>query len=538
MNSYEKRKFDFLKKLEDIGKFKLVGDFKNYREEETIFKCNDCGFEFKSTREKILKRKFCPNCKGYLRKKRSTFLQKKRSSLLQKKDQSPLCETRPKLSEHLLDKKDSEFYAESTTKLLKWICPICGIIFEKSPRRIEGEYVCCKGCSDNYSQPNKYFYSFLRELGIVFEIEKIFNWSKFENRKNFKYDFYIESKNMIIEVMGIQHYPFDGLYYKTSYLEQHSVDIKKERLANVNGISFYVKIDARNSDFKFLKNSIIQEMSHYFNLDSLNWENINLYATKSFMKEICELYNSGQYMVMEISKKMKLEKSTVSRYLKYGSNIGICSYNIENTLEIKKNVKTKFYNKRLNDNFRDVCDYYNSLPIKLVSYVENRMESFSRKFIIRCLEKGNEFGLCNYNKDTVKSETLKACRSRCNRGKAILQKDSFGNIIKEYQSLKEASKSICLHYSKLSRIITKRINYNGFVFEYKNKTTKLEEAVDFRKTSIKVDQFTKDGVFLKTYKSINDAFRQTGIPQDGISRTVSGKYKNSGGFIWKRHKEC
>jgi hypothetical protein len=524
MSEYEKRKSDFLKRLEEKGTFDLVGQFKNLKTENTTFKCKMCSFTFESTGYKILKRKFCPNCRNnesYVRDKRF----------------KPLYMTHPKLSEYLLNKDDSCNYPARTSKMLKWVCPVCGIIFKKSPRRIEGEYVCCKGCSDNYSQPNKYFYSFLRELGVEFEIEKVFSWSKFDNRKNFKYDFYIESKNMIVEVMGIQHYPFDGLYYKTSYEKQHEVDIEKERLAMANSISFYVKIDARESGFDFLKNSIIQSMNEHFNLNHLSWENINCLAIKGFMKQICDMYNSGQHMIKEISKKMKLSRNTVSRYLKRGSAAGICSYNITNTLKTKKIVKTRFYDKRLDDNFIDVCNCYNSLSVKLVSYVKEKMQSLPRKFIIRCLEKGNECGLCDYNKNTINTEKIKACKLRCNGGDVILQKNEFGNIINEYKNLRHAADCVGLNYNELSRFIIQKISYNGFIFEYKSGKTIPRITKTSKETSIQVDQFTKNGLFLMTYDSMNEAFRKTGIPRSAISRACSGKYKHAGGFVWKKHTE-
>lgn len=50
---------------------------------------------------------------------------------------------------------------------------------------------------------------------------------------------------------------------------------------------------------------------------------------------------------------------------------------------------------------------------------------------------------------------------------------------------------------------------------------------------ISVDQFTKDGVFIKTHYSIVDASRETGIKAQGINATCVGREKSAGGFIWK-----
>lgn len=49
-----------------------------------------------------------------------------------------------------------------------------------------------------------------------------------------------------------------------------------------------------------------------------------------------------------------------------------------------------------------------------------------------------------------------------------------------------------------------------------------------------VNQFSLDGRLLNTYKSTQEASRQTGVNQQSISECCLGKrYKTTGGFIWK-----
>lgn len=48
-----------------------------------------------------------------------------------------------------------------------------------------------------------------------------------------------------------------------------------------------------------------------------------------------------------------------------------------------------------------------------------------------------------------------------------------------------------------------------------------------------VNQFTNDGDFVASYMSFAEASRKTGIAQSGISSCCRGKYKQSGGYIWK-----
>lgn len=49
----------------------------------------------------------------------------------------------------------------------------------------------------------------------------------------------------------------------------------------------------------------------------------------------------------------------------------------------------------------------------------------------------------------------------------------------------------------------------------------------------KIKQYSKEEVFIKEYKSIMDAHRQTGIHNTAISNVLSGKVKTAGGFIWR-----
>ena len=48
-----------------------------------------------------------------------------------------------------------------------------------------------------------------------------------------------------------------------------------------------------------------------------------------------------------------------------------------------------------------------------------------------------------------------------------------------------------------------------------------------------VDMFTKDGLYVKSYISIADADRKTGIRFTNISACCRGKVKNAGGYVWK-----
>lgn len=54
--------------------------------------------------------------------------------------------------------------------------------------------------------------------------------------------------------------------------------------------------------------------------------------------------------------------------------------------------------------------------------------------------------------------------------------------------------------------------------------------------SFHVEQYTKDGRFIKSYPSMAEASRQTGFLVGEISRATRGIYKTYKGFVWERKK--
>lgn len=57
--------------------------------------------------------------------------------------------------------------------------------------------------------------------------------------------------------------------------------------------------------------------------------------------------------------------------------------------------------------------------------------------------------------------------------------------------------------------------------------------MNFGHRATKVNQFSMDGEFIKSYPSMSQAHRDTGISNGGISMCAKGEYTHSGGFIWR-----
>ena len=58
-------------------------------------------------------------------------------------------------------------------------------------------------------------------------------------------------------------------------------------------------------------------------------------------------------------------------------------------------------------------------------------------------------------------------------------------------------------------------------------------AINGKKNSIPIIQFTKDWTLIKEWPSLNEAERHLGIPQSHICHCLKGRYKSAGGYVWR-----
>lgn len=116
-------------------------------------------------------------------------------------------------------------------------------------------------------------------------------------------------------------------------------------------------------------------------------------------------------------------------------------------------------------------------------------------------------------------------------------------IINIYDSIVDAGKDIkrsdgAIHqYFKTNKLrINGKILVLEEIFINKNHLEKyLTMKVNDKDVNKPVGQYTRDGIFIKSYSSIKEAGRQTNIQHGSISGCAQGRSKNShaGGFLWK-----
>lgn len=235
---------------------------------------------------------------------------------------------RPDLITYLVNPEDAKLCVYSN-KIVECKCPICGTKKKMTLNTLSTHGLRCQKCKDGISYPEKFILSLLNQLNIeyVYQLsKKDFTWCS-----KYFYDFYIPSINCIIETHGMQHYNggFHTYGGKTKEQEQKN-DEMKQYIALKNGIDNYISLDCRKSNIEFIKRSVINsELPTILNFheDQIDWHKCGIDATSSITFKICKFYNEKSEKIQDISDHFKLCGATINKYLKLGTEIGICNYN-------------------------------------------------------------------------------------------------------------------------------------------------------------------------------------------------------------------
>ena len=272
----------------------------------------------------------------------------------------PIAINYPELIKYFANKDDAYKYSAGSGIEVEMICPMCGAIVYKSPRRLVERGLSCLCCSDGISWPNKFMFNILDQLDVDFKREVTsttcgFEWIKY----GYRYDFciWLKDKPVLIEMDGHYHFQ-DG--YKT-YDEVHDIDIKKDQMANENGIDV-VRIDCNYKDmherFDYIKNNILRSsLADILNLNIVNWRNAYIFANNNNNIYLAARYWNEGMNSKDIEKKLKVSKSSTRSYLIIASQLKLCDYDSQKSkargaeFRISNNVRCKpivlFYNQEM-----------------------------------------------------------------------------------------------------------------------------------------------------------------------------------------------
>lgn len=117
--------------------------------------------------------------------------------------------------------------------------------------------------------------------------------------------------------------------------------------------------------------------------------------------------------------------------------------------------------------------------------------------------------------------------------KKVSQYDLQGNFIKEFDSITLASKETGVEGTLISDCCKGITNRSGkFIFKFE-KSDKVDSYVPRIKS---VSQYDLDGELIKTFKSISEAIKETGIGNIAKVCKNTSHYKTAGGYKWSYTK--
>lgn len=147
---------------------------------------------------------------------------------------------------------------------------------------------------------------------------------------------------------------------------------------------------------------------------------------------------------------------------------------------------------------------------------------------LECSEKKVFDNLKDYSIKKDKRIWKKQCASKDK--KTVLQYDLNGNLIKEWSSLKSASK-----FYKSTNISSccrgESVTASGFIWRYKDEFRDIDlDRLNYQKR--KVSQYDLQGKFIRSFESIKEA-SSYGFNEGNIQACCVGRLKSSKGFIWR-----
>ena len=147
---------------------------------------------------------------------------------------------------------------------------------------------------------------------------------------------------------------------------------------------------------------------------------------------------------------------------------------------------------------------------------------------LECSEKKVFDNLKDYGIKKDKRVWKKQCASKDK--KTVLQYDLNGNLVKEWVSLKSASK-----FYKNTNISSccrgESVTASGFIWRYKDEFRDIDlDRLNYQKR--KVSQYDLQGKFIRSFESIKEA-SSYGFNEGNIQACCIGRLKSSKGFIWR-----
>jgi len=242
------------------------------------------------------------------------------------------------------------------------------------------------------------------------------------------------------------------------------------------------------------------------------------YGKINFNIEIIEFSQSREYLD-------ELEKKLIKEYKSSNNNIG---YNLHQGGLGGSSYK-KINQYKLDGTFLRTWD---------AIIIASQELNLSYKTIQNCVkELKPTCGGFMWKDYTKFSDCKDISRFKDNSLRSVNQYSLEGKFIKIWNSITEASLALNLNKSSIGnccRLEPSTYQIGGFIWRYTDVTNGRSDIMPVTyKNKRMVEQYTIDGIYIKTFNSITEASKATNGTTSNISKCCKGARKSVGGYIWK-----
>jgi hypothetical protein len=118
------------------------------------------------------------------------------------------------------------------------------------------------------------------------------------------------------------------------------------------------------------------------------------------------------------------------------------------------------------------------------------------------------------------------------KNKKVYQYSLNGEFIKDYKSVREASRQLSITHANITRCCNKIVKHaSGFIFSYKEEV--FEPILRPNAIKIPIVEIDSEGGVINEWISIMDCSRNTGIDNGNLSRVCNGKRRHIKRRIFK-----
>ena len=307
-NSLRKDPNIFKKELFDINpNIELVTEYVSVNKKVKV-KCLTHNYIWEASPSNLLRGTKCPVCTG-------------RVAL---KGVNDISTTAPNILKYITNINDAYTHTCNSHDKIHFTCPDCGHIEMKTIKNVFRQGFCCSVCGDGISYPNKFARAFLKQLPVDYlDFEYSPEWITPKRYDNY---FEYQNKKYILEMDGDFHFK-DNRMNSITKEQIKKDDYYKNHLAMQNGI-YVIRIDCRQPNAEYIINKINDSvLAFIFNLNIVDWNQCDFYATSNFAKEVCEFYqiNKDKMSYKDIQKYFSISEQTFIRYKKQGLKFGWCT---------------------------------------------------------------------------------------------------------------------------------------------------------------------------------------------------------------------